>query len=782
MSKLKFIGNTKYYLFLLFFTLCSLSIEAIEIKGNIIDIATHEPISYANVILLYADSSFVSGGQSDENGEFLFKNITESGDYIIKISYIGYEVSHTSIEDLFNNVDLGVIRLIPLIQILDEVTIQANRIINRIDRQIIMPTLKQKEISDNGIDLLNNMKLRGVKIDPLQQVISKMNGDHVQIQLNGQKIEIQELIAIRPSEVLRIDYYDETGARYADDQSVTGVINIILKKQNAGGYIAFDATNAITTGFANDQLTTKLNYKKSELSILYKLNYRSYDERRIDQTESFNYPNESVIRLKEGINAPFGYTYHTVNLGYSFKNEDRTYFNIKITDNIRHRNISEVNNISYQYSPVKSVTHELYKSQLNSPALDLYLQQKIDSTQDIFLNLVGSYMNSDSKRNYFNYNLTDTLSSITDNVAGEKYSFIGEVVYENKIRQSILQAGVKYTQSHTNNKYFQTDLTNNLMNQSEAYCFVEWRGSFNKFSYMLGLGASRIWFKEDDTESLDYVFQPLIRIGYKANDYWGLKYSFRIQPTTPSLADLSNVIRSIDEFADRQGNPNLDPYQTYYNSLNVYFDRNKISTGITLKYNYAKNPIMNQVFLDQNSNRFIYTVNNQKSFENFNIQTEGTWYLPNDLGTIGLIAGYSNFKSRGNSYSHTLNDFYLFLQTEFLYKKFSLSITSMLDRYKELYGESVDFDEKNTQVVLKYKHKLFSVGLGILNPFGSDNWKTSSEDLSTMVSSVSKNYIDDNTNMIFLNFSFNFSIGHESMSDSRKLNNKDLDSGTMELK
>ena len=58
----------KQYLLLAAF-LTAVSVEAQQLKGRVAD-AQGEPVAFANVVLLRADSTFVSGNVSDETGNF----------------------------------------------------------------------------------------------------------------------------------------------------------------------------------------------------------------------------------------------------------------------------------------------------------------------------------------------------------------------------------------------------------------------------------------------------------------------------------------------------------------------------------------------------------------------------------------------------------------------------------------------------------------------------------------------------------------------------------------
>lgn len=113
----------RYYIFLIFFSL-ALSTHAQSITGFVRDSLENDPVSYASVRLLNAqDSTFVVGAVTNDNGKFRIN--PRLGNYIMEISYMGYERYRTLIEltDKKNNLELGTINLQKASYNLDETVI-----------------------------------------------------------------------------------------------------------------------------------------------------------------------------------------------------------------------------------------------------------------------------------------------------------------------------------------------------------------------------------------------------------------------------------------------------------------------------------------------------------------------------------------------------------------------------------------------------------------------------------------------------------------------------------
>ena len=62
-----------------------------SIKGKLTDGSNGDPLPFANVVLLQADSQ-LTGVLSDFEGKFIFKNL-KSGKYNVQVSFVGYNPS-----------------------------------------------------------------------------------------------------------------------------------------------------------------------------------------------------------------------------------------------------------------------------------------------------------------------------------------------------------------------------------------------------------------------------------------------------------------------------------------------------------------------------------------------------------------------------------------------------------------------------------------------------------------------------------------------------------------
>ncbi|GHT27061.1 TonB-dependent receptor [Bacteroidia bacterium] len=768
-------------LFITVILLCGCSVhlfsQQITLKGKIVDEKTGELLSYANVVLMTPDSAFVKGSNSDDKGNFSISAIV-SGDYLLSVSFLGYDNSIIKLANLSASIDLGEIYLQQDSRQLNEVVVKASGTINKVDRQVILPTSIQIKSSNSGYELLNNLMLPGLRVDPIQNSIAVAGGGNVQIRINDILASMTQVKALRPSSVLRVEYIDNPGVRYGND-NVSAVVNFIVKRLDSGVSINTDLQNAPLVGFANDLLSIRTNHKQSEFGFDYFMNYRNYKKRYSDNEEKYTFPSEEIQRNMKGMEQPFGYTDHTLEATYNLTQPDKYVFHAGFKDYINH---SPNNDFAYQIKynnpnipDANSRLHADNKS--NLPSLDLYYQLQLPKKQSITLNTVGTIINTHYDRSYFEYQEKETSPEFAYSTDGEKYSFIGEGIYDKVFTPFKLTSGLKYSQSYTKNTYIGATNAITQLHNSNLYAFVQLQGKLSKISYIAGLGLSRSSFKEAANEYAFLTFQPNVSLSYPFLQTSYLRYRFSVTPLLPSLSALSNVRQDLDDFRVNEGNPNLKPYRRYRNSIVYQYKKSLFSGTLTETYDYYQNPIMENIFREDGNNGsvFVYTRNNQKKFQRLGTILSLSVGPVKDIVSFSLEGGVNRYFSTGNNYYHQYTNGYIGATIQAYYKNW-IGYTSVNTRENSLYGETISMGESLNNIALYYTIKNCRLGLSMLYPY-SDAWKAGSENLSDLAYSKSWTYIKENGRMLLLNFAWNVNYGKKHQSGQKKLNNSDTDSG-----
>lgn len=746
-----------------------------QISGKIIQEEGSAPLEFANVSLTSADSTYhITGTTSDKKGAFQLKNIP-SGDYLLTASYLGFVSKTVILNGLAKSIDLGNILLETEAKELEGVTITASGITNKTDRLIVFVTDEQKAMSSNGINILANMKLPRLIVNPLMNEVSLPGEERVQFCINGVKVGVADIRGLQPNEIIRVEYLDNPGLRYGN---AGVVINYILKREVTGGSVSMDLGNAVTTSFGDDQVAAKFNYKKSEFGVIYSARYRNPDEIWADKEQTFYFEEgSSMQRIDKGIPGKISENSHHATLNYNLLNE-KSYFNATL-----RYSFQEDDKIAHteQYTSLKptDITNVFQGSDTRQhlPSIDLYYQHSLKNKQTLMFNLVGTYIKSEVDQVYEETKAEESIADIISNVNGKKYSIIGEGIYEKTFENNNrFSAGVKHTQAFANNDYTGDISSRTKMDQSDSYLYAEYAGKINKLSYMGGVGVSRSWAKQKGEEDYTYyTFRPKLTLQYNLTPSMFVRLKGEVYNTSPSLSSLSAIDQYIDTLQIRRGNPELKPNLNY--TTNFLFSWRKGSYGINFNtyYQYSPKPIMGEIFRE--NDLFINTNDNQKSWQKLNSELTVNGDIIKNFLSASLTGGVNRIISKGNMYTHTHTNFYYRMQLMARYKKM-MGMFQSNSEYNNLWGESLSRGENIHLVMLMYNGGKFTIGAGIMLPFSSQ-YKREAEVWNRFSPAKTNMYANNFSRMVLVKFAWNFSYGRKAKGANKRINNEDRDAGIM---
>ena len=222
-----------------------------------------------------------------------------AGTYRLVISSVGYQTQEIWLADLNQSRNLGEIYLAEEAFALDNVTVTASAQRSEIDRKIVYPSERQQKASANGVDLLQQLMLPRLQVDPVNNTIQIPGDGEVQLRINGVKVTNQEIRALRPDEIVRVEYHDNPGLRYGNAEIV---IDYIVRRPETGGNFGIDIMQSPHVAWGNYQGNMKINHKKSEFSANFWLGPRDFYGAYRDNQEDFNLGNGTELhRYEKGI-------------------------------------------------------------------------------------------------------------------------------------------------------------------------------------------------------------------------------------------------------------------------------------------------------------------------------------------------------------------------------------------------------------------------------------------------------------------------------------------------
>ncbi len=752
-------------------TPCSI-FAGINITGKLNDATHNTTLVAASVKALTTSDSTIKGvTQSDLNGHFNLNNMP-AGDYLLEFSYLGYEKVFMTINNLNQDIDLGTIGLNEASEMLNEVVVKANRVTHKIDRQVILPSNRQVQASSNGLALLQNLQIDEIAVNQLEKTVKNLNNKPVQLRINGVEASIPEVVGIRPGDVIRVEYHDSPGLRYGHAEAV---IDFIVRHKESGANFNLEVGNGVSRlGWGRYQVGGRYNNGKSSLQILGNINRRNLKWTR-ENFETYVYPDSVVSNSDIGEPTKAHFNEIFASLTYTYNNGERSLLNISLHNTYNHTpnspddRTSTLNRGNHIYH---IASHR--RSWEEIPSLNIYYRHSMGKDQKLYIDVVGTLMNS-STHHTFSSTLDNRTDNIQSDIKGNKQSVIGEVIYEKMHNNSKFTLGMKHVQSHMSNTYDGNIKNLVRMNTAETYAFAEFQSALGKLNYTTGLGLMHTFNSQDGVSKKKIIVRPTLTLAYKLCRNLFMRYKFYISGYSPSLSELSNVTQNIDTYQVHRGNPQLKTVVFYGNEFSSNWKCDFMNVNLHASYNYNHKPIMNETRYE--ANRFVRTYDNQRGFHRLNLSATINLTSPDEHFQVSLTPFFRRFISLGNSYTHTLNNWGFRGTVQAMWGHW-LGKAEIYTRYKNLWGEEISFGEKMHILSAGYKANKWNVNLRMCNPFAK-NYDLKKENLSQLASNVQNAHTTLFTKFVIITFSLNLDFGKQRQETNKRINNSDTDSGIL---
>lgn len=753
-----------------------------KLIGRLID--NHNlPVEFANIQLLNPkDSSFLCGGVSNANGDFVIP--CQQKQALMKVSFVGYK----TICKLVPIARIGNVRMQANSYLLKGVTVEAARVVEKVDRQIIFPTKEQVKTASNGYDLLDNLSLPTIIVNRAERKVLSLKGGDVQIRINDVKASMQDVLALQPDEVTKVEFINVPGLKYGDS-NLDAVINYQVRRRYAGYVGGVSTMQGTKAGFNNSDGYFKYNVKKSEFSINYSFSYRSVEERSYESLGTYHLPTgETLHRNYLGYDSPFLYTINNVQLGYNLSEPDKYTLNVRLNFFNYNSPVRGMNQLYQESGKANQYLQNNRKMLEQIPSLDIYYSLNMPHDQNLALNLVGTYIGTDYQyrmREYtFNKSPDESVKNapLTDysyNATGRKRSLIGEGTYSKNWKQMTLSIGGQYNISHTDNIYVGSSNADTELKYSNLYLFTQLQGQQKWFSYQVGVGATRSSIHQGENGYSKWLFRPQVTLQAKASDRLSFKWSSKIKSDIPSLSDLSELRQYSNSFEARDGNSGLKPFTGYNNTLSASWNIPLMSVYLEGNWTYYDKPIATSILPEKRedgSYLFVSKPENQKSHDYKHLLLTPEVHLIKDHLDLNLMCEYQNVKTKGLDYSHEFNYFSYGAEIRYMTGNWNIGYGAYKVE-KSFWGEKTNGGEPTSNLAVTYSYKNWQFGVLGLFVFYPHGCVYKDELFNKYVQQKNKTRLADQGNMLVFTASFNFSHGRRYHTGSRKLNNSDRDNG-----
>ena len=749
-----------------------------KISGRIKDANDKSAIIGATVLLMQ-DTVQIAGTTTDNSGKFTID--AGNGDYILELSYIGYETIRMALT-VNDNTHIGDILMQEGATELGEVVVESQAIIQKVDRQILLPSKEQTQASSDGVSLLENLQIPRIVISPIDNSVKTLSDESVQLRINGVEASTSDVKAINPKDIIRVEYHDQPGVRY---NGAAAVVDYIVKHRDTGGSLMLAGTNGLTLpGIGNYYLAGKVHFGKSSLQAV--ATYAPYDIYWTrTNNETYNFSTGKVENNEVG--EPTRYKTYPVNvsLNYNWTNGDKNMLNIRLRDNMAYTPYGPSDRDSRLYQPTDSfVIHDHDKSSSQSPSLDIYYQHNLPHKQHLYFDVVGTYINTHSDRRFLQTPLfgsiaTDT-TDVLSRVRGDKWSLIGEAIYEKEWENIMLTVGARHNQQWVKNTYLgSTEATVN-MTTAETYAFAEMRHRVDKFSYVVGIGAMHTLIEQGGQKQSTWIARPQLTMSYDFGKGWFWKYKGYVSGYQPSLSQLSDITQQIDKYQMRRGNPNLKSVMYVSNEMELSWQSKHVNLNLWANYSYDHKPIMEETFEEiiDGSPYAIRMYDNQRGYHKLNVSPSVQVKLLDNKLMFNVTPFVKYMVSQGNNYHHEHVNYGVRGGIFYLLKGWRF-YADVVTAQHNLWGETLTLGELTHDIGINYNSEHFGFGIMMVNPFSPHGSRTVTKDLSALAPTANTAVMQNYRQVLMLNFNVNLDFGTKHREGWKRIDNEDTESGIL---
>lgn len=749
-----------------------------KISGRIKDTNDKSAIIGATVLLMQ-DTVQIAGTTTDNSGKFIID--AGNGDYILELSYIGYETIRMALT-VNGDTHIGDILMQEGATELGEVVVESQAIIQKVDRQILLPSKEQMQASSDGVSLLQNLQIPRIVISPIDNSVKTLSDESVQLRINGVEASTSDVKAINPKDIIRVEYHDQPGVRY---NGAAAVVDYIVKHRDTGGSLMLAGTNGLTLpGIGNYYLAGKVHFNKSSLQAI--ASYSPYDIYWTrTNNETYNFSTGKVENNEVG--EPTRYKTYPVNvsLNYNWTNGDKNMLNIRLRDNMAYTPYGPSDRDSRLYQPTDSFEiHDHDKSSSQSPSLDIYYQHNLPHKQHLYFDVVGTYINTHSDRRFLQTPLRGSASTDTtdvlSSVRGDKWSLIGEAIYEKEWENIMLTVGARHNQQWVKNTYLgSTEATVN-MTTAETYAFAEMRHRVDKFSYVVGIGVMHTLIEQGGQKQSTWIARPQLTMSYDFGKGWFWKYKGYVSGYQPSLSQLSDITQQIDKYQMRRGNPKLKSVMYVSNEMELSWQSKHVNVSIWANYSYDHKPIMEETYEEiiDGSAYAIRTYDNQRGYHKLNVSPSVQVKLLDNKLMFNVTPFVKYMVSQGNNYNHKHVNYGVRGGIFYLLKGWRF-YADVVTAQHNLWGETLTLGELTHDIGINYNSEHFGFGIMMVNPFSPHGSRTVTKDLSALAPASNTAVMQNYRQVLMLNFNVNLEFGTKHREGWQRLNNEDTESGIL---
>ena len=558
-------------------------------KGRIVD-ERGNAAEYATIALLSPiDSTIVGHGVSNENGSFVIP--CNSRKVLARITYIGYK----TVNRIYNNTDMGIIKLQPKTMIVKGVVVKGDRpqykILSGGMEVAVEHTLLSKMA--NTFDVLS--LLPRVSVDG--QKISVFGKGTPIVYINNKRVnDNNEIVNITPDNIKSISVITSPGAEY--DAEVESVIRIRTKERRANGFsLRADAFGKYNKWMSDYELiSARYQTKKFEIAnSLWTMGTHDGEDNNLI-TDIYlpdkHYYNDQLIHLDTNNR----FLSEKLSADYSLNDSNSVGGSYRYYGMLKGR----TNSVSRQDVLLNGMAqgsidqNEVMKPSLSLHQADVYYVGKVGH---VGVDFNATYYAVKNRRNDESIESSKELGNQEVHSSNRQNSdmWAGKLVVNIPLWKGNMSVGTELSKTDSHGTFLNEEQlvpsTETDIHERNVAGFAQYGLVLNKWTVGLGVRYENIvrdylsdGVKQDDVSRKYNNFFPNLSVSWnKGNWHWQLNANEKIH--RPSYRQLSNFMQYDNRFLYEGGNPTLQPEKVLNVEAMMIYKWLNVSVG----YKYLKN-------------------------------------------------------------------------------------------------------------------------------------------------------------------------------------------------
>lgn len=753
-------------------------------SNKVID-SQNTPIPFANVVLLKSDNSIYKGTTTDENGQFVFKNIT-SKTYQLQISFIGFKTYQKTIN---TSEKISEIILQEDTEMLNEVAINVKKptIKKKIDR-LVFNVENTILSSGNAWDILKNTPSLIVNNEQLliknsSNIIILINDKRVYLSSSELKNLLEETSA---NDITSVEIITNPPAKYEAEGSA--VLNIKMKKNLVTGYKGSIGGNYKKARFSKGGINTSHYFKNKTVNLYASYNLSKGKSNRLEE-EFINFKtNSDFKKFHSYLDRNTWYNSHNFRLNSAFELSPKSTFtvsgNLYYSPNRKVKNYTDSKILDIE-NQLTSSFFTLNSSNGTSKNLGLNADYEYRINNNSSLQISGHF--TDYIKNGNQFITTDFFNKQKEQIADNKFNTLNnqvtkiyntQVDYENNTSENnSFETGLKYANIYSKSdlKHYAVVNSQNQLDETKSNAFeydeqnisgyISYKTTLGKFALKSGLRGEYTNLKGNSltlnklNKNTYFKLFPTFYVQYTPNEHHQIGFSYGKRISRPNYSSLNPFKFYYGDYSYYEGNPNLKP-SISHNINAMYTLKNKYN--FSFYYSHQLDYITEINFQNNTTKQLRYSfVNLPKNSSlgmgfSSNFSITDRWYFNTQHYLYKNKSIFTAIENNHQLVTNSLWGYYGYFSSNYSFLK-DKSLTVELNGFLVTDGIQGSMRiEGSKGLTLGITKKLFN-NKGTLSLQFADIFKSQVVKVSTCYLNQQNYFIDDQeTQYVRLGFRYNF--------------------------